>query len=70
MLFLENIDLNGTRVLSNFCITTMAGLNKAFVKQYDNIAPDARGNIVIRVSAVPDSPDQNAKISTIETMKA
>lgn len=66
----ENIDLNGTRVLSDFCIATMAGQNKAMVKEYKNVAPDAGGNIVVRVSAVPGSTDQNAKISAIEILKS
>lgn len=64
----ENIDINGERVLSNFDIVTIAGENRALVKEFPNIAPDAKGNIVIRISAVPGSPDQNAKISGIEIL--
>lgn len=62
----ENVDINGKRVLSNFDIVATAGENKALVKEFPNIAPDKQGNIVIRISAVKDSPDQNAKISGIE----
>lgn len=62
----ENIDLNGARVLSNFSVATEAGQNKAVVKEYKNIAPDAQGAITVRVAAAPGSADQNAKISGIE----
>jgi len=63
---IENVDINGTRVLSNLDIEKEAGDNKALVKDFANIAPDAQGNIVIRVSAAPGSADQNAKISGLE----
>jgi len=39
------------------------------VKEFPDVATDARGNIVIRITAAPDSPDQNAKISGIEILK-
>jgi hypothetical protein len=57
-------------VLTNFDIFAAAGgRNKAVVREFPDIAPDARGNIVIRIMAAPDSPDQNAKISGIEILK-
>ncbi len=65
----ENIDINGQPVLKNFDIFAAAGgKNKAVVKEFPDIAPDSNGNIVIRISAAPDSPDQNAKISGIEIL--
>ncbi len=62
----ENIELNGTRVLSNFSVAAEAGQNKAVVKEFKNIAPDAQGNITVRVMAAPGSADKNAKISGVE----
>jgi predicted alpha-1,2-mannosidase len=65
----ENIALNGTTVLPNFEILKDAGaMNKAVVKSFTGIQPDSKGNITIRISATPDSPDQNAKISGIEIL--
>lgn len=67
---LENIYINGERVLSDFDIFAAAGgMNKAVVKDFHNITPDKYGNINIRIAATPDSPDQNAKISAIEILK-
>lgn len=63
---IENVDINGRRVLSNLDIQKEVGDNKALVKDFADVAPDAAGNIVIRVSAAPESPDKNAKISGIE----
>ena len=45
------------------------GLDKAVVKEFAGITPDERGNIVIRVTTTPDSPDKNAKISALEILK-
>jgi hypothetical protein len=67
---LENIAINGKPVLTDFDIFAEAGaLNKAVVKEFSDITPDAEGNVVIRISAAPNSPDQNAKISGIEIFK-
>jgi hypothetical protein len=67
---LENIAINGQPVLKAFDIFTAAGgLNKAVVKDFARIRPDADGNIVVRVTASPGSPDQNAKISGIEIVE-
>jgi len=67
---IENIAINGQPVLANFDIFAAAGgLNKAVVREFPDVAPDAQGNIVIRISAAPASPDQNAKISGIEILK-
>jgi predicted alpha-1,2-mannosidase len=64
---LENIAINGKLVLADFDIFTAAGgKNKAVVREFPDIAPDAQGNFVIRISAAQDSPDKNAKISGIE----
>lgn len=64
----ENIDINGKRVLTNFDTVAEVGENKALVKEFTGIAPDAQGNIVVRIMAAPGSPDQNAKISGIEIL--
>jgi predicted alpha-1,2-mannosidase len=65
----EDIHINGKPVLTNFDIFVAAGgMNKALVKDFPGIAPDARGNISVRISASPTSPDQNAKISGIEIL--
>jgi predicted alpha-1,2-mannosidase len=66
---LENIGLNGQPVLTRFDIFADAGKNKAVVKEFTDVAANPQGNIVIRIAAAPDSPDQNAKISGIEILK-
>jgi hypothetical protein len=67
---LEDIAINGQAVLTNFDIFTEAGgLNKALVKEFPDIAPDAQSNIVIRISTTANSPDKNAKISGIEILR-
>jgi hypothetical protein len=45
-------------------------MNKALVKDFDGIEPDAQGNIVIRISSPSTSPDRNAKLSGIEILLA
>ena len=52
------------------CTKCGGGLNKAVVKDFPGITPDDRGNIVIRITTTPDSPDKNAKISGLEILKA
>ncbi|WP_238596570.1 GH92 family glycosyl hydrolase [Abditibacterium utsteinense] len=64
----ENIDINGTRVLENFSVAAEAGQNKAVVKEFTDIAPNAQGEIVVRIAAAPGSADKNAKISGIEIL--
>jgi hypothetical protein len=64
----ENISLNGQQVLRNLDIFAIAGKNKALVQEFSDIKPD-NGKISIRITATPDSPDQNAKISGIEILK-
>jgi hypothetical protein len=64
----ENISLNGKQVLTNLDIFATAGKNKALVEEFSDIKPD-NGKISIRVTAAPNSPDQNAKISGIEILK-
>jgi predicted alpha-1,2-mannosidase len=67
---IENIQINGQTVLTNLDIFAAAGgLNKALVREFQDITPDAQGNIVIRIAAASGSPDQNAKISGIEILK-
>jgi hypothetical protein len=67
---LENISINGNSVLTNFDIFAAAGgMNKALVKDFPNIQPDNDGTISIRVTATPNSPDQNAKLTAIEISK-
>jgi predicted alpha-1,2-mannosidase len=64
----ENIYLNGRLVLKDFDIFKEAGMNKALVKEFKDIAPDKDGKISIRITAAPGSPDQNAKISALEIL--
>lgn len=67
----ENVSINGKPALTNFDILAAAGtINKAVVKDFPNIVPDAQGNIVVRITAAPGSPDQNAKICGIEILPA
>jgi predicted alpha-1,2-mannosidase len=68
---LLDVHLNGQPVLTNLDIFAAAGgMNKALVKDFDDVTPDAQGNIVIRISSPPNSPDRNAKISGIEILPA
>jgi len=66
---IENISINGKRVLTNFDpVVAAGGPFKAVVRVFKNITPDAQGNIVVRIQAAPGSPDENAKISAIEIL--
>ena len=67
---IENIAINGKTVLKDFDIFATAGMNKAIVKEFPDMTPDKEGNIVVHISATRSSPDQNAKISAIEILKA
>lgn len=61
--------INDILVLPNFDVVKEAGApNKAVVKEFTGIKPNAKGQIVIRIKAKADSPDQNAKISGIEIL--
>jgi len=44
-------------------------MNKALVKEFNDVAPDKDGNIVVRIAAASQSPDKNAKICGIEIHK-
>ncbi len=67
---IENVSINGVRVLSDFEIIVAAGgINKAVVREFTGVVPK-NGKIVIRIQATPGSPDQNAKISGIEILKS
>ncbi len=66
---LEDVHINGDAVLTRFDIFAAAGgADKALVRDFPDVKPDPQGRILIRVSASPDSPDQNAKISGIEIL--
>jgi hypothetical protein len=66
----ENVAINGRPVLKDFDIFTAAsGMDKAVVRDFAGILPDADGNIVVRITAAPGSPDQNAKINGIEILE-
>ena len=65
----ENVFINHQPVLSNFDIFSVAGRNKALVKEFTNIVPNHQGTITIQVAAAQNSPDQNAKINGIEILK-
>jgi hypothetical protein len=68
---LENVAINSQPVLKDFDIFAAAGgLNKAVVKEFPGVAPDDRGNVVIRITTTPNSPDKNAKINGIEIVNA
>ena len=43
-----NVEINGRRVLTDFDIAAEAGKDKALVKDFPSIKPDAEGNIVIK----------------------
>ena len=45
-----NVDINGQRVLSDFDIAGEGGKDKAVVKDFDSITPDADGHIVVALS--------------------
>lgn len=63
----ENIQINRRTVLRDFDIFDAAGgVDKAVVKEFPNIVPNRRGEIVVRIAAADGSPDRNAKISGIE----
>jgi hypothetical protein len=42
-----NVDINGRRVLNDYDIAAEAGKDKAVVKDFPSVSPDANGNIVI-----------------------
>lgn len=64
---LEDIYINHRQVLTNLDIFSVAGgMDKALVETFSDVRPDRHGDITIRVTSAPTSPDQNAKISAIE----
>jgi predicted alpha-1,2-mannosidase len=66
---LEHIYVNDRQVCTNLDIFAAAGgKNKAVVKDYAHLMPDARGEISIRITTTDASPDKNAKISGIEVL--
>jgi predicted alpha-1,2-mannosidase len=67
---LQNVQINGKTVLENFDILAVAGgVNRAVVREFTDIGPDEKGNILIRVSVAPGSLDRNAKISGLEILR-
>ena len=61
-----HVDLNGKRVLTDFDIFAEAGgKDKAVVKEFPGIAPDASGDIVVRLS---NGAADKAKINGIEVL--
>ena len=67
---IENVSINGTRVLTDFEIFKAAGgLNKAVVKEFSGIRPDKNGNVTLSFSPTASSPDRNAKVSGIEILE-
>jgi len=66
---IENVSINGARVLTDFEIFKAAGgLNKAVVRDFPGVRPDKSGNITLSFSATAASPDKNAKVSGIEIL--
>jgi hypothetical protein len=45
-----NVNINGRRALTEFDIASEAGKDKALVKDFEGIEPDANGNIVVHFS--------------------
>ncbi len=67
---IEDVSINGARVLTGFEIFKAAGgLNKAVVRDFPGIRPDKDGDITLSFAATAASPDQNAKVSGIEIFK-
>ena len=65
----QNVTLNGRMVLQDFDISAEAGgRNKAVVREFAGLRPDAHGSLVLTFAAAPDSPDRNAAISAIEVI--
>lgn len=65
----EDVFVNGQQVLRSFDILKEAGRrNKAVVREFKGIRPNADGTISVRIKATPNSPDQNAKISGLEIL--
>jgi hypothetical protein len=65
----ENIAVNDQPALTNFDIFSVAHAErKAVVEDIPAVTPDAKGNIVIHITAAKNSPDQNAKIDGIEVL--
>ncbi|RYG66655.1 hypothetical protein EON80_14995, partial [bacterium] len=66
---IQNVQINGITVLTDFDIIAAAGgVKKAIVREFTGIKPDSKGNIVIRISAAKQSEDKNAKISGLEIL--
>ena len=66
---LENISINDKPVLSNFDpVAAAGGPDKAVVKEFTGIKPDAKGMIRINISAAEAAADKNAKISGLEIL--
>lgn len=66
---LENITINDKPVLSNFDpVAAAGGANKAVVKEFMDIKPNAMGRIDINISAAQAASDKNAKISALEIL--
>ncbi len=64
-----NISINGTQVLTNFEIFADAGgMNIADDKVFNNISPNASGQIVVNFAATSSSPDQNAKVDALQVV--
>jgi hypothetical protein len=65
----QNVRLNGRSILEDFdSFAEAGGRNKAVVKEFAGLQPDAQGSLVLAFAAAPDSPDQNAAISAIEVL--
>jgi hypothetical protein len=66
---IEDILINGMLVLPNFePFAAAGGMDKAVVREFNNVRPGRDGTIKIRIRAAKGSPDQNAKISGIEIL--
>jgi hypothetical protein len=64
-----NVSINGTQVLTNFEIFAAAGgMNRAIDRVFNNIAPNAAGQIVIQFASTAASPDKNSKVDAIQVI--
>ena len=65
----EDVFINNRPALKDFDILKEAGATKkAVVIDVPNVQPDAQGNVVVRITAAKNSPDQNAKINGVEVL--
>lgn len=64
-----NVTLNGQKILTDFDVFAEAGAkNKAVVKEFAGVTPNAEGNVEIEFAALPGHADANAAVNGIELL--